>query len=202
MEVLIGIAVVVLLFWVFGQMSLDKPVNTWSDEELVRRLPKYMRLVSNQVQSGDWEASKKTNAKIDEIRAEIVSREKAHQLKQAAPLKQDSLLGSGIDSVITEKAIASADAGDIELQVLVGTAYLAGANGMPQDPVKAASYLLKAAEGGHAFASFAVAGLYAEGLGLPRNFDNARLWAMKAKALGAPDTDQLLESIEAQRRGA
>jgi TPR repeat protein len=199
MEIIIGIVIVVVLVFAFGQMSLDKPVANWSDEELVRRLPKYEHLLLTQMQAGAWAKTTETKTKIDEIRAEIVKRQKAFEAKQAAPLKQDSLFGGKSDGVITEKAIAAADAGDNEAQVLVGSAYLAGANGLPQDLRKAAIYLVKAAEGGSGFAAFAVAGLYFDGLGVNQDFDSARLWAVKAKQLGAPNADQLIAAIDANR---
>ena len=198
MEILIGIAIVVVLVFGFGQMSLDKPVSHWSDEELVRRLPKYEHLLSTQMQAGAWAKTNDTKAKIDEIRAEIVKRQKAFEATQAAPLKQESIFGGKSDGVITEKAIAAANAGDNEMQVLVGTAYLAGANGLPQDPRKAATYLVKAAEGGSGFAAFIVAGLYSDGLGVSQDFDLARLWAVKSKQLGAPDADQMIAAIDAK----
>ncbi len=199
MEIIIGIVIVVALVFVFGQMSLDKPIANWSDEELVRRLPKYEHLLSTQMQAGAWAKTNDTKAKIDEIRAEIVKRQKAFEATQAAPLKQESLFGGKSDGVITEKAIAAANAGDNEMQVLVGTAYLAGANGLPQDPRKAVTYLVKAAEGGSGFAAFIVAGLYSDGLGVNQDFDLARLWAVKSKQLGVPDADQMIAAIDAKR---
>lgn len=206
MEIVIGIVVVAVVVFVlaqiFGQMSLDKAVDSWSDEELVRRLPKYEHLLSTQMQAGAWGKTTATKTKIDGIRSEIVRRQKTFELKQMEPLKQESLIAGENDSVITEKAFAAADGGDVEVQVLVGAAYLAGANGLPQDPCRAAHYLLKAAEQGHPFASFVVAGLYADGIGVAQNFDSAKLWAVKAKSLGAPDTDQMLAAIDAQRRAS
>ena len=199
MEIIIGIIVVVALIFIFGQMSLDKPITNWSDEELVRRLPKYQNLLTTQTRAGAWSKTSDTKAKLDEIRAEIIKRQKAFEVKQAAPLKQDSLFGGKSDGVITEKALAAADAGEVELQVLVGTAYLAGANGLPQDLRKAAGYLVKAAEAGHGFAAFVVAGLYSDGLGVEQDFDAARIWAVKAKQLGAPDADQMIAAIDAKR---
>ena len=180
-------------------MSLDKPVESWSDEELVRRLPKYQNLLSAQMQASQLDKAHATKAKIDEIRAEIIKRQKSFEAKQAEPLKRESLFSEKPDFVITEKTLAAADAGDVDAQVLVGAAYLSGANGLPQDTRKAAHYLLKAADQGHSFASFAVAGLYADGLGVPQNLDNARFWAVKAKSLGAPDADQMLAAIDAKR---
>ena len=200
MEVVVVIAVVVILIFVFGQLSLDKPLTSWSDEELVRRLPKYEHLLITQMQAGAWAKTTETKSKIDEIRAEIVSRQKSFEAAQVAPLKQESLFAGGADNIITEKAITGADDGDTELQVLVGVAYLSGANGLPQDPRKAASYLLKAAQQSHPLASFLISGLYADGIGVPQNFDNARIWAVKAKALGAPEADQMLAAIDAQRQ--
>ncbi len=204
MELVIGIAValavVFVLSQVFGQMSLDKPIESWSDEELVRRLPKYEHLLSTQIQAGAWDKTTTTKAKIDEIRSEIVRRQKSFDLEQVEPLKQESLFAGNNDGVITEKALAAADAGDVDLQVLVGAAYLSGANGLPQDPRRAAQYLLKAAEQGHPFASFVIAGLYADGVGVVQDFDNARLWAVKARDLGAHDAEQMLAAIDAKRR--
>lgn len=199
MEIVIGIVIVIVLVFVFGQMSLDKPIANWSDEELVRRLPKYENLLSTQMQANAWAKTSETKSKIDEIRTEIVRRQKAFEAAQAAPLKQESLFGGKSDGVITEKAIAAANSGDTEMQVLVGAAYLAGANGLPQDPRKAATYLVKAAEAGSGFAAFVVAGLYSEGLGVSQDFDLARLWAVKSKQLGAPDADQMIATIDAMR---
>jgi TPR repeat protein len=198
MEIVIGIVIVVVLVFVFGQMSLDKPVSNWSDEELVRRLPKYESLLSTQMQASAWAKTNDTKVKIDEIRGEIVKRQKAFEAKLAASQKQESLFAGYADVVITEKAIAAADAGDNEMQVLVGAAYLSGTNGLPQHPMNAATYLVKAAEGGSGFAAFIVAGLYSDGLGVNQDFDLARLWAMKAKQLGAPDADQMIAAIDAK----
>ncbi len=199
MEIIIGIAIVITIVFVFGSMSLDKPIANWSDEELVRRLPKYEHLLSKQAQAGQWAKASETKAKLDEIRTEIVKRQKAFEAAQISTLKQESLFGGKSDGAITEKAISAADRGDGEAQVLVGTAYLAGANGLPQDPRKAATYLVKAAEGGSGFAAFIVAGLYADGIGVKQDFDLARLWAVKSKQLGAPDADQMISAIDTKR---
>jgi TPR repeat protein len=201
MELIISIAIVIALFYFFGQMSLNKPIENWSDEELVRRLSKYEHLLSTQIKASAWAKTTETKAQIDKIRAEIIKRQKTFEAKKAAPLKQESLFGAKSDGVITEKAIAAADAGDNEMQVLVGTAYLAGANGLPHEPKKAATYLLNAAKGGNGFAAFIVAGLYADGLGVDQDFDLARHWAVKSKQLGVPDADQMISAIDVKRQG-
>lgn len=116
MELVIGIAValvvVFVLIQVFGQMSLDKPIESWSDEELVRRLPKYEHLLSTQIQASAWEKTTATKAKIDEIRSEIIRRQKVFELKQVESLKQESMFAGKNDGAITEKALVVADAGD------------------------------------------------------------------------------------------
>jgi hypothetical protein len=117
------------------------------------------------------------------------------------PLRRESLFSDGCDgTIITEKAFALADAGDVKVQNLLAAAYLSGANGLPQDPLKAKQYFLRAAQQGDPFATVAMAGIYAEGLGVPQDLDRARSWAVKAKALGAPDAEAMLVAIDAKRR--
>jgi TPR repeat protein len=196
---LAGVILVVVIS-VAGQKKLDQPASTWSDEELARRLPKYQSVLLAQSQAGEWQKAAATKAKMDEIREEIVKRQKAFEAAQAQPLKRESLFSDGpAEEVVTEKALAAADAGDTDVQVFVGSAYLSGANGLPQDARKAAHYLLKAAESGHGFAAFVVSGLYAEGLGVTQNLDSARKWALNAKASGIANADQMLAAIDAKR---
>lgn len=104
------------------------------------------------------------------------------------------------NEVITEEKFAAADAGDTDAQLLVGAAYLSGAKGLPNDPERGFQYIHKAAMAGHALASHLLAALYADGLGVQRNFDNARIWAMKAKSHGITDADNMLAAIDAKRR--
>lgn len=126
--------------------------------------------------------------------------QKTIEVAQIQSLKRESLFSEGsAEELITEKALAAADDGDVDLQVLVGLGYLSGANGLPQNIHKATHYLLKAAESGHGFAAFVVSGLYAEGHGVIQNFDSAKKWALKAKALGIADADQMLAAIELKR---
>jgi TPR repeat protein len=114
--------------------------------------------------------------------------------------RRESIFSDGDDGmVITEKAFARADGGDANMQVLVGSAYLSGSNGLPQDPAKGFRYFLKAAQQGHSLATFVVAGLYADGHGAEINFDEARRWALRAKAAGNAEADQMLAAIDAKR---
>lgn len=119
-----------------------------------------------------------------------------------ADLKSESLYtDSSTDDVITEKAFAAADAGDIDVQFLVGTAYLSGSKGLPQNPERAFHYIHKAAADGHGLASYVLASLYTDGLGVSRNFDSARVWAVRAKGRGVSEADKMLAVIDAKRRG-
>lgn len=204
METLLLLLVVgviaVILISVAGQKKLDHPASTWTDDELARRLPKYQNVLLAQSQAGEWQKAAATKTKIDEIREEIIKRQKTFEAAQSQPLKRESLFSeSPTEETITEKAFSAADAGDVDVQVLVGSAYLSGANGLPQDAHKAAHYLLKAAESGHGFAAFVISGLYAEGLGVTQNFGSARKWALKAKSLGIANADQMLTAIDAKR---
>ena len=76
--------------------------------------------------------------------------------------------------IITENAISEAENGDNRVQFLVGSGYLAGSNGFPQDLEKAHYYLRKAADQDHALASLALASLYAEGTGVSQDLEEAR----------------------------
>jgi len=192
----VGVIIVVFIS-VAGQKKLDQPTSTWSDEELARRLPRYQNILLSQSQAGQWQKVTATQSKIDEIREEITRRAKQFEATTSQALKRESLFSEGpAEHVITDKAIAAADTGDVDVQVLVGTGYLSGANGLPQDAHKAAHYLLKAAESGHGLAALIVSGLYTEGLGVTQNLHIAKKWALKAKVSGIADADQMLAAIE------
>jgi TPR repeat protein len=196
MEIVIGIIVIAVIIFVIGGMDNDRPVSEWSDEKLVRMREKLQRAASANFDGGNMNSYKKHADKKQEVEDEIFKREKAVQDKQASEFQNNSILPEE-DSVITDKALEFAEAGDVKAQALVGTAYLAGANGLPQDTVKAGKYLLMAAMQDDAHSSFVVAGLYIEGVGFEKDRDKARLWANKAKALGYPDADDMIKAIDA-----
>ncbi len=196
MEILIGIIVVAVIIFIIGGIDNDRPVSEWSDEKLIRMREKLQRAASANFDAGNMNAYKKHADKKQEVDNEIVKREKAYQSSQASEYKADSIFPDS-DSVITDKAMEAADSGDVKAQALVGTAYLAGANGLPQDPIKAGKYLLMAAMQDDAHSAFIVAGLYIEGVGLEKDRNKACLWANKAKALGYPDADDMIQAIDA-----
>ncbi|RXZ43750.1 tetratricopeptide repeat protein [Crenobacter cavernae] len=207
MEIIIGIIVIFVAIIIFGKLKGAPDPASMPDIALMQRLQseeawitRYLGLPYENRQSVSLKKMyEEKTAYIEQIKLEIVKRQKAFEAIQAEPLKQDSLLPESPNFAITEKALSAAEAGDVEAQLLVGSAYLAGSNGLPQDLQKAGQYLIKAAEQNHAFASFIVAGLYLEGMGLPQDIDKARMWAFKAKALGHPDADQMLLAIDVKR---
>lgn len=163
---------------------LNLPVAKWTDNDLVKAL-----------QTPNIESSL-----IELVKAEIIKRQKNFEAIQK-DLAKPAFLENNPDAELTisEKAFIDADSGDMHAQALIGSRYLAGANGLPQDFQKAGKYFLKAAEQGHSHAAFCIAGMYDEGIGLLKNPEKARYWALKAKLLGAPDADDMLKAIDSKR---
>lgn len=195
MQILIGIIIVAAIIYIIGIIDNKRPVSDWSDEKLVRMRSKLQRAASACFDASDMAGYKKHSDKKQEVDNEIVKRERKFQEQQVSEFKNPAMLGD--DCIISEKALQEADAGDVEAQFLVGCGYLSGANGLPQDPIKATKYLLMAAHQNHAGSAFIISGLYVQGIGLPTDKDKARAWAFKAKQLGYPDADEMIQAIDA-----
>lgn len=134
--------------------------------------------------------------KAKEIREEIARRQ---SLQRAKGYQRSSVTNSG--EPIDAGTIAKADGGDTNSQFLVGSAYLSGANGLPQDGGKAIEYLRKAAFVEHPHAAFALGCAYADGIGVTQNLDYARNWASKAQSLGVISAADLLLAIRVKKDG-
>jgi TPR repeat protein len=198
MEVVLIVGFVVCAFFVLlnlGRASLDKPVAEWTDEELARGLPKYQRVMSAATASRDYQKLAETVEDVKKIKAEIVRREKLYQAVMASGAGLPHFHLSPDGPRLTANAVADAKGGDVEAQVLVGSSYINGANGLERDPIAGAQFLLKAAEQEHPLASFIVAGLYFEGTGFAKDIQKAKLWAQKAYQLGVPDAMELLKEL-------
>lgn len=116
--------------------------------------------------------------------------------KAVAPTASEKPTASNLNDSITEDILAAADAGNLNALILVGCAYLSGSNGLLQDVQKAGSYLLKAAERGHYFASFVMAGLYREGIGVSRDVHRAYSWGLESKkAIRSEGGDRVFREI-------
>ncbi|MDH0142393.1 tetratricopeptide repeat protein [Aquipseudomonas alcaligenes] len=119
-------------------------------------------------------------------------------VKNTAPQNQESNNKSQ-EITINEEIFSRADAGDIGAQMLIGTAYLAGGNGLPRDPAKGVKYLKMVAEHGSPDAAMFVSAIHIDKSFGIINLDEANFWAEKAESLGA-DTALLLQEIEKLRQ--
>lgn len=181
-----------LLFWALTGFKIGNAsatntpsiaTNNLSDEALVQALK-----------------SARTDLEKKAIGDEIVKRQIAYEANKGQDLRRQSVVSNTDDgTVITEKAFQQADNGDVDAQLLIGMAYMSGANGLPQNFQKAVPYLLKAGAHGHALASLSLSYLYLEGLGVSPNLDEARLWANRAKSQGSPEAQEMLKAIDAKR---
>ena len=87
---------------------------------------------------------------------------------------------SGADAFDLEGAIGRAGSGDVEAMFEAGRAYYKG-DGAPRDLAKAAEFLRKAAEGGHARAQTTFGTMLVQGSGVGKD-----LAAAFARSRGAP----------------
>ncbi|MCR4377808.1 MAG: sel1 repeat family protein [Rhodospirillales bacterium] len=78
-----------------------------------------------------------------------------------------------------------ADGGSALAQLQMGLILRSGLGGIPKDPERAFGYLLKAAEQDQWNAQYVVAGMYAEGWGVPKNQVSALRWASIAAGRGS-----------------
>lgn len=195
MEIILGVIVLAIIIFVVGGIDNDRPVSEWSDEKLVRMREKLQKAASANFDAGNMESYKQHSEKKKEVDNEIIKRERSYQEEQTQTLTQENLFPIEPDLIITEKAIDEAENGDSRVQFLVGSGYLYGANGLTNNLEKAHHYLRKAAGQDHPFASFVLAGLYAEGIGVKQDLEEARIWALKAQVLGFPDADKMLNTI-------
>eukprot|EP00927_Polykrikos_kofoidii_P030181 TRINITY_DN26011_c0_g1_i1.p1 TRINITY_DN26011_c0_g1~~TRINITY_DN26011_c0_g1_i1.p1 ORF type:complete len:808 (-),score=153.06 TRINITY_DN26011_c0_g1_i1:273-2696(-) len=81
----------------------------------------------------------------------------------------------------------AASRGNSEAQCALGLAFLLGDDGAPHDPSAAASLFRLAAEQGDARAMCNLGAMYAQGLGVSRDLDEAREWYQKSSDQDCPD---------------
>jgi hypothetical protein len=79
-----------------------------------------------------------------------------------------------------------AEKGNAEAQLELGLMYRDG-NGVPQDAVAGAQWMLRSAEQGHPPAQFFVAGAFLRGRGVPEDEAKAAEWMLRAAKQGDPD---------------
>lgn len=100
-----------------------------------------------------------------------------------------------------ETALADANAGDTQALYFLGKCYSKGEHGAPQDFVRAAEFLRKAAEKGSAYAQNDLAALYARGRGVKQDYEEAAKWYRKAAEQGDPLAQYSMGRICEQGRG-
>ena len=81
---------------------------------------------------------------------------------------------------------ASAEAGDTDTQVLLGTMYYIG-DGVPQDDAEAVAWFRKAAAQSHTEAQYFLGMIHANGDGVPQDDAEASVWFRKAAEQGDAD---------------
>jgi len=92
---------------------------------------------------------------------------------------------------IDPKLLAAANAGEVDSQLRVASAYAKG-NGVSQDYNQAASWLKKAADEGWTRADYILGIYYHRGLGVPQDDSQAVLWYRKAADHGDADAEYAL----------
>lgn len=70
--VLLGAIIAAVIL--YGQARIDKPINTWTDEELIRRLPKVRALASTHFRAMKLKEASEAKEKAKKIEEEIIAR--------------------------------------------------------------------------------------------------------------------------------
>jgi TPR repeat protein len=190
--IIIAVMFFLMIVYLVSEYRLNKPVNEWSDQDLVRRLAYYDKIYNLSVGSASYTSSNysivtKEKEKCDAIRNEMYKRQIADEFIGIQKFKQDYIFNGLIKNIISEKEIQLADAGDIDYQTIVGLAYLSGANGLQPSPRKAYLYLSKVAITDDPFACLILSEFYEHGIQVERNTDLSVFWFNKAKENGSSD---------------
>lgn len=118
-------------------------------------------------------------------------------IKSDEPQRQESQ-GTAQAINVGGDLFSRAHSGDMGAQLLIGTAYLAGSNGLPRDPAIGVKYLKMVAEQGVPETAMFVSAIHVDKSFGVIDLDEASLWAEKAEKLGA-DTSLLRGKIETLR---
>jgi len=98
-------------------------------------------------------------------------------------------------------ALASlAGSGCVSAQVYLGLDYIYGRD-VRRDPVRAVSWLRRAASSGDIYAQYTVADMYAGGQGVERSWSKAAYWYRRAAGHGSAYAQGRLGALYAQGRG-
>ena len=118
--------------------------------------------------------------------------------------RRELVLGQAQDKPSTAQELAdlraSAEAGDTDTQVLLGTMYYIG-DGVPQDFAEAVAWFRKAAEQGDAEALHNIGVSYSKGRGVPQDDIEAVAWYRRAAEQGLADAQFTIGDLYRDGRG-
>lgn len=102
-------------------------------------------------------------------------------------------------TLLKQQFEAAAEAGDAEMQCMVGLLYYLGIYGAEEDNDKAMKWFRAAAEQGEPDAQLMLGIIYKEGQIVPQDLKEAEKWLRKAAAQGNEEAQQALEALRQKR---
>ena len=102
-------------------------------------------------------------------------------------------------TLLKQQFEAAAEAGDAEMQCMVGLLYYFGIYGAEEDNDKAMKWFRAAAEQGEPDAQLMLGIIYEEGQIVPQDLKEAEKWLSKAAAQGNEEAQQALEALRQKR---
>ena len=115
------------------------------------------------------------------------------------PYKVDRMQKSKADMMPFADKLAAAESGDEMMMEKVAFIYMNGDEETAADPEKAAYWFRQMAERKIPFAQFNLALLYAKGIGVEKDIDQAIYWMEQARDNGDTDAGQLVEQLKAKK---
>lgn len=191
-----------------GQKSKNKSVPKFADYGTdMASLRKY----DSDLDETDVDACREQWKKKDSDAAYCIAQQEAGE-KKIAMLREASKLGhpiaqnnlamhlvgdksQGNSAEISRLIRASASSGIPHAQVTVGWWHMTGEHGFKVDHAEAMKWNLKAYKQGHSEGANNIGELYAKGLGVPKDMEQAYSWYKKASVLGNAEATARLEKL-------
>jgi uncharacterized protein len=190
-----------------AQTPLDGAVAAYRRGDLTQALSAFQQLSAQGVPAADYNLAvmhlrREVPAASDHEALRLMTRAAEAGFVTAmvglAQLHELGLAGLKVDMVQSVHwNRRAADAGSVEAQVEVATAYFLG-RGVPKDAVLAARWYRLAAQGGDPGAMFLIASLYESGEGVERDLAEARYWYAAAARGGEAGADLKVKELDAR----
>jgi TPR repeat protein len=203
LTLLVGLIVLPAL----AQTPLDAAVAAYRRGELSQAQSAFQQLSAQGVPAADY------NLAVMHLRREIPAASDREALRLMtrsaeagfvtamvglAQMHELGLAGLEVDLVQSVQwSRRAADAGSVDAQVDVATAYFLG-RGAPKDAALAARWYRLAAQGGDPGAMFLIASLYESGEGVERDLAEARYWYAAAARGGEAGADLKVKELDAK----